>query len=108
MGKLTAEARDVRYVAITFDPTRDDPAALRAYAERFALGDRWRFLTGPADEVARVVAAYHAEPVADAAARAVALTDGHAGRASHGAAVPTPRAGQLYHPSVVLLIDGDG
>lgn len=41
-----AGAPTARGIAVSFDPGRDDPAALTAFAERLALdGDRWTLLT---------------------------------------------------------------
>jgi len=49
----------LRFVSITLDPARDTPAALREYAQkRGADLSSWSFLTGPPDEVAKVLAAY--------------------------------------------------
>ncbi|MGH7314753.1 MAG: SCO family protein [Candidatus Rokuibacteriota bacterium] len=43
-----AEARDLRFVSITVDPSHDTPEVLRRYAERYgADAERWLFLTGP-------------------------------------------------------------
>jgi protein SCO1/2 len=48
-----------RFVSITLDPVRDNPMALRAYAqERGADLTGWSFLTGDPEAVARVVKAY--------------------------------------------------
>ncbi len=47
---------DVRFVSITVDPEVDTPATLAAYAERHGADpERWSFLTGPTQEVRRVV-----------------------------------------------------
>jgi protein SCO1 len=54
--------RDVTLLTITFDPERDTPEVLRAYAERWnphATG--WRFLTGSVDDIARVSALFGQE-----------------------------------------------
>jgi protein SCO1/2 len=49
----------VWFVSISLDPARDTPQALRRYAEaRGADLSRWSFLTGDAEEVARVVRAF--------------------------------------------------
>ena len=58
MAKLAARAaeRDVRLVSVSVDPVTDTPEVLRAYADRFqAPADRWLFLTGPVDDVRRLV-----------------------------------------------------
>ena len=46
----------VRAVSFSVDPTHDDPAALRRYAERFgADARRWLFVTGDAAAMARLI-----------------------------------------------------
>ncbi len=46
----------VRLVSVSVDPAHDTPEVLRAYAERYgATGDRWLFLTGPREEIYRLV-----------------------------------------------------
>lgn len=52
-------------LAVTLDPNRDTPAALADFAARFDLdGDTVRLLTGPADALEAVYAAYGIEPTA--------------------------------------------
>jgi len=49
----------LRFVSISLDPARDTPAALREYAQkRGADLSGWSFLTGPPEEVAKVLTAY--------------------------------------------------
>src|SRR5947208_7826939 len=46
----------VLLATFTVDPARDDPAELRKYAELFrADPERWLFLTGPEEEIYRVI-----------------------------------------------------
>jgi protein SCO1/2 len=46
--------KDVRLVTVSFDPTTDTPAVLKAHARRLnADPDRWTFLTGDRDEIDR-------------------------------------------------------
>ena len=46
----------VLLLSITVDPERDTPDALAAYARRYAADpSHWRFLTGPPEEIQRVV-----------------------------------------------------
>jgi protein SCO1/2 len=74
----------VRLVSITLDPKRDTPEVLRGYMRLYdADPASWSFLTGPPDEVAKVVAAWKmwARPAAN---------------------------GQLDHPSRVFLVDRSG
>ena len=47
-----AAEKDIRFVSITVDPTRDTPAALSEYAARFSADrERWLFLTGDKDAI---------------------------------------------------------
>src|SRR5215467_2717942 len=43
--------RDVFFYSISIDPTRDTPAVLQAYAEKFHVGPGWLFLTGREDDI---------------------------------------------------------
>lgn len=46
---------DVALVSVTIDPTYDTPDVLAGYARRYGANpERWRFLTGPNDEIQRV------------------------------------------------------
>jgi protein SCO1/2 len=46
----------VKLVSITVDPENDGPAELKAYAAKYGAKDRiWTFLTGPLEELDRVV-----------------------------------------------------
>ena len=51
----------VRFVAITVDPVTDTPEVLAAYAKAMGADPRgWKFLTGPPEQVQRVVADFGA------------------------------------------------
>jgi cytochrome oxidase Cu insertion factor (SCO1/SenC/PrrC family) len=51
-----ADKSNLKLVSFTVDPERDTPAALARYAERFkANADRWLFLTGDKEQIARLV-----------------------------------------------------
>jgi len=58
--ELGADAVKVRLVSITIDPEHDTPSRLREYARRFGAGDRWRFLTGSAQDIEAVERAFDA------------------------------------------------
>jgi protein SCO1/2 len=74
----------VAFVSITLDPERDRPEVLAAYARAFGADPAaWHFLTGPPDDVARVIAAW------DMWVR------------------PGP-SGALDHPSRIFLLDPGG
>ncbi len=48
IAKQVAALSNVRFVSITVDPAKDNPAALLEYSRHFdAAPDRWFFLTGP-------------------------------------------------------------
>lgn len=51
--------KDIAFVSITFDPERDTPEVLRAYAEAFDADPAgWFFLTGEVEAVREVAARY--------------------------------------------------
>ncbi len=43
--------RDIHFVSISIDPSRDTPEKLKQYAEAFAVGPGWTFLTGTPDNI---------------------------------------------------------
>jgi protein SCO1/2 len=48
--------KDLRFVSFSVDPERDNPEVLSRYADRFqASTDRWLFLTGDKEPIARLV-----------------------------------------------------
>lgn len=56
LRRLAEHGRPVMGVSFSVDPEHDDPATLRAYADRFAADpERWLFLTGERDAIERVV-----------------------------------------------------
>lgn len=58
---------EVRFLSLSVDPGRDDPATLQAYAERVRAGPGWYFLTGSTDQVAtalRRIGQYTGDPAA--------------------------------------------
>lgn len=72
----------VRFVSITLDPATDTPDVLRRYADAYGIDlTSWVFLTGTAEEVARVVHAFGLAPV---------------------------ERDRIVHGSLVLLVDGEG
>jgi protein SCO1 len=57
---------ELALVTITFDPERDTPAVLAAYASRWnADGKSWRFLTGPVADVRKVTAHFGVDAFPD-------------------------------------------
>jgi protein SCO1/2 len=55
----------VRFVSITLDPATDRPEVLRRYADAYGLDlASWHLLTGPSDEVGRVVRAFGLNAIA--------------------------------------------
>lgn len=59
-SELGDRAANVRFVSITIDPEHDTPAVLQRYAERYAAGADWRFLTGTLEDVVAVEKAFDA------------------------------------------------
>jgi protein SCO1/2 len=58
--ELGSEAGRLRLISISIDPEQDTPGRLRAYAERFGAGPRWRFLTGSVRDIEAVERAFDA------------------------------------------------
>lgn len=53
---LDRRAEPIKLLSISVDPAYDTPERLAAYAQRFhALPAKWRFLTGPVDQVRALV-----------------------------------------------------
>jgi len=76
--------RQVEFVSISLDPTRDTPKILTGYARNYQADPaHWYFLTGPAEQVARVIAAW-------------------------GMWVKPLESGSLDHPSRIFLVDPSG
>ena len=77
-------ARRVEFVSISLDPARDTPEVLRRYAKIYGADpSAWHFLTGPPDEVSRVVTSW-------------------------GMWAKIGPSGVLDHPSRIFLIDPRG
>jgi protein SCO1 len=77
-GELGGE---LALISLSVDPARDTPPRLKRYAETFAAGPGWSFLTGDRQRVARVLAglgASAADPVNHPPV--VLVGDGAAGR----------------------------
>lgn len=48
--------KDVRFVLVSFDPEKDTPAALKAYAKKKNLSSQWNLLTSKTDKEPREIA----------------------------------------------------
>lgn len=55
---LGREGRRLRMVSISIDPENDTPLQLKAYARSFQAGERWKFLTGRAQDIKSVQVAF--------------------------------------------------
>ena len=51
----TPQKGQIHYVSISVDPKTDTPKRLREYARRFGAGEDWVFLTGPEEDISKVV-----------------------------------------------------
>ena len=56
--QLGGDSQRVLMVSVSIDPEHDTPAALAEYAQRFAAGPQWRFLTGSLDDSIAVQQAF--------------------------------------------------
>lgn len=52
---LGADTSKVTFVTVSFDPARDTPSRLRAYAESWRVGPSWRLMTGDSTTVASLM-----------------------------------------------------
>ncbi len=52
---LGSDTSRVQFATLTFDPERDTPQTLSAYAESWKLESGWKLLTGEPDEVTRLM-----------------------------------------------------
>lgn len=52
---LGPDTSRVAFATVTFDPARDTPAALNAYARSWRTGPDWKLLTGSEDEIASLM-----------------------------------------------------
>lgn len=52
---LGPDSARVQFVALTFDPARDTPSALRRYRDTWGLGEDWCLATGDSATVARLM-----------------------------------------------------
>lgn len=59
-AQLDAIGVEHQLVSISIDPEHDVPQVLAAYAQALGATGRWRFLTGSAGDVTRVLAAFDA------------------------------------------------
>ena len=55
---MSPDGLDPRFVSISIDPEHDTPARLRAYAQKFNAGARWKFMTGDVDTIVAVQKAF--------------------------------------------------
>jgi len=61
---LGAKAPDVKLISLTVDPDFDTPAVLKEYGERAgADGDQWKFLTGPREDVEKIISEGFLQPL---------------------------------------------
>ena len=60
-------ARRVRLLSVSFDPSHDTPAALKAHAAKLAADEsRWRFATAPAETIDRFAATFGVNVIREA------------------------------------------
>lgn len=57
-ARLGGEAQRLRMISISIDPENDTPRQLKAYAQKFQAGERWKFLTGRTQDVKAVQVAF--------------------------------------------------
>lgn len=55
---LGRDGKRLRMISISIDPENDTPLQLKAYARNFQAGERWKFLTGRAQDIKSVQVAF--------------------------------------------------
>jgi protein SCO1/2 len=84
-------AHGVHLVSISIDPVRDTPERLRTYAARYGAGPAWTWLTGPKNDVERVLSALRAyTPDPSAHTPIILLGDARAGTFARFNGFPAP------------------
>jgi protein SCO1 len=53
--KLGSQSQKVHLISITIDPALDTPKAMKDYLKRFRAKPGWDFLTGPSEDIERVM-----------------------------------------------------
>ena len=91
---------EVHLLSFTVDPTRDTPAVLRTYAERFGADPTaWQFLTGPEAVV---------KPVIEDGFHLGVQVLRDADRSHYHGSTDAPRSYEVMHSGRFVLIDGEG
>ena len=94
-----------RFVSFSVDPDRDTPAVLAEYANRYeAQKDRWFFLTGPRQEINRILKEFFLSPVEEPAMHSIRfiLVDGKGQIRGYYDASDTASMDQLVHDAKLL------
>lgn len=73
--KLGGDAARLELVAVSVDPARDTPAAVRAFSEAHRLSTNWHYLIGSRDQLAAVWARYGVRAAEDQGAATVTHSD---------------------------------
>jgi len=95
-----------RFVSFTVDPERDTPEVLTQYADRYeAEGDRWFFLTGPKEEINRILNGFFLSPVDQPAMHSIRfiLVDGEGQMRGYYDSSDSGAMNQLIHDAKILL-----
>ena len=98
-----------RFVSFTVDPERDTPQVLSQYADRYeAEKERWFFLTGPKQEMNRILNGFFLSPVDQPAMHSIRFIlidrEGQM-RGYYDSSEPTAM-NQLIHDTKILLRTG--
>jgi len=106
LQKVFSRETGLRFASFSVDPDRDTPEVLSQYADRYgAEKDRWFFLTGPREEMNRILRGFYMNPVEEPAFHSIrfVLVDS-AGeiRGYYDASDPTAIK-QLAHDTKTLL-----
>jgi len=95
-----------RFVSFSVDPERDTPEVLASYADRYeAEKGRWFFLTGPGEEINRILREFFLSPVEEPAMHSVRfiLVDGEGRIRGYYDSSDSGSINQLIHDATILI-----
>jgi len=95
-----------RFVSFSVDPERDTPEVLASYADRYeAEKGRWFFLTGPKQEINRILKEFFLSPAEEPAMHSVRfiLVDGEGQIRGYYDSSDSGSINQLIHDATILI-----
>lgn len=106
LQKNFPEATGLQFVSFTVDPDRDTPQVLSQYADRYeAEKNRWFFLTGPKQEINRILGQFFLSPAEEPAMHSIRfiLVDGEGQIRGYYDSSDPGSIKQLIHDAGILV-----